>query len=254
MTLPALGNLEKMSIEVFDKVECTGLPLKTIFVQLNPEKYTIKHNVVFFEGQPIGAAGTSLEFNKIEGEDVSFDFVFDSSGVIPPGKIVDGKGSSMSLLETVKDTLQSKVNNPFDEVKSVDVEVEEFRKLLMGYIGSTHQISYLLLIWGNYRLNCRLKSMDIEYSLFRKDGRPIRAKVKCVFKGTVSYEVMVAEQNKMSPDITHERTLEMNSKISLMAENIYENPNYYIDVSNHNGLLSFRNSTTGQVLLFPPIK
>lgn len=254
MIQSALGILDKMRIEVYNRMDCKGEPFKTIFVQLNPEKYTIKHNVVFCEGQPIGATGTDLKFNKIEGEEVTFDFVFDSSGVVPPGKIVAGKSTGMSLLETVKESLEAKARNPFEEAKSVDVDVEDFRKLLMGYIDTEHQISYLLLIWGNYRLNCRLKNMDIEYSLFRKDGRPIRAKVKCVFKGTVSYELMVAEQNKLSPDITHQRTINMNEKITLIAENIYENPNYYIDVAQHNDLLSFRNSKTGQELLFPPIK
>lgn len=138
--------------------------------------------------------------------------------------------------------------------KSVDEEVEEFRKLLMGYIGKTHQTAYLRILWGGYKLQCRLKSMEVEYTLFHRDGRPIRAKAKCVFKGTGTYEVMVAEQNKNSPDLTHVRTVTMNDKLPLMAENIYENPSYYIDVAQNNKLLSFRNIKTGQNISFPPIK
>lgn len=255
MIQAALGIIDKMRIEVYENNKYT-MPKKTIFVQLNPEKYTLKHNVVFCEGQPMGASSNDLSFNRIEGEEVTFDFVFDSSGVVPPGKIKDGKGE-MSLLDKagdVLDALKPAIVNPFAEVKSVEEDVEAFKNLIMGYNGSTHQTAYLQLLWGGYKLQCRLKSMDIEYMLFRKDGRPIRAKVKCVFKGTTTYEVMVAQQNKTSPDLTHVRTVSMNDRLPLMAENIYENPSYYIDVAQTNRLLSFRKINTGQNISFPPVK
>jgi len=46
MTQSALGIIDKMRIEVFDK-SGSSTPKKTIFVQLNPEKYSMKQNVVF---------------------------------------------------------------------------------------------------------------------------------------------------------------------------------------------------------------
>jgi hypothetical protein len=256
MIVAALGIIDKMRIEVFETNEYEKDPVKTIFVQLNPEKYTMKHNVVFCEGQPMGATGNDLKFNKIEGEEVTFEFLFDSSGVIPPGKIKDKKGD-MSLLDKageVLDALKPVVVNPFDEVKSVEDDIEAFKNLLIGYNGKTHHTAYLLLLWGGYRLQCRLKNMEIEYYLFRNDGRPIRAKAKCTFKGTVSYKTMLEEQKKSSPDLTHVREFEMNDKLTLTSENIYENQNYYIDVAQSNALLSFRNIRLGKNIIFPPIK
>lgn len=256
MIQATLGIIDKMRIEVFETNEYEKDPVKTIFVQLNPEKYTMKHNVVFCEGQPMGATGNDLKFNKIEGEEVTFEFLFDSSGVIPPGKIKDKKGD-MSFLDKageVFDALKPAIVNPFDEVKSVEEDLEAFKKLLLGYNGKTHHTSYLLLLWGGYRLQCRLKNMEIEYYLFRNDGRPIRAKAKCTFKGTVSYKTMLEEQKKSSPDLTHEREFEMNDKLTLTSENIYENSNYYIDVAQSNALLSFRNIRLGKKIIFPPIK
>ncbi|MBL7887202.1 MAG: hypothetical protein JNJ52_10660 [Flavobacterium sp.] len=251
-----LGIIDKMRIEVFNSKEYLEPPKKTIFVQLNPEKYTMKHNVVFCEGQAMGTTGSDLKFNKIEGEEVTFDFLFDSSGVVPPGKIVDGKGiaSLSSTLSDIGEALKPAFVNPFGEVDTVEKQVEEFKNLLMGYDGEKHQTAFLKLLWGGYSLSCRLKSMDIEYSLFRKDGRPIRAKVKCLFKGTVDYKLMVAKQKKSSPDLTHERVVTMNDSLPLMAESIYENNEFYIDVAKNNKLLSFRNVNTGQKINFPPIK
>jgi hypothetical protein len=256
MILGLLGIIDKMRIEVFPTKEYTEPPKKTIFVQLNPEKYTMRHNVAFCEGQAMGTSGTDLRFNKIEGEEVTFDFVFDSSGVVPPGKIKDGKGEE-SLLDVVGDiagALKPAIVNPFGEVATVEKDVEEFKNLLMGYDGDTHQTSYLKLLWGGYSLSCRLKSMDIEYTLFRKDGRPIRAKVRCTFKGTVDYKLMVAKEKKSSPDMTHERVIKMNDKLPLLAEDIYTSNTYYIDVAKNNRLLSFRNVPQGQKIQFPPVK
>jgi hypothetical protein len=249
-----LGIIDKMRIEVFPTKEYKEPPAKTIFVQLNPEKYTIKQNVAFCEGQAMGTTGTDLKFNKIEGEEVNFEFLFDSSGVVPKGKIVDGKAPEMDLVGAIGETLKPAIVNPFGEVETVEKEVEDFKKLLMSYNGDTHQTSYLRLLWGGYNLDCRLKSMDVEYSLFRKDGRPIRAKVKCAFKGTINYKLMVAKENKSSPDLTHQRTVKMNDQLALLTEDIYENNSYYIDVAKKNKLLSFRQLRLGEKIIFPPIK
>ena len=184
MIQAALGIIDKMRIEVFETNDYEKDPKKTIFVQLNPEKYSIKHNVVFNEGQPMGATGNDLKFSKKEPEEVTFEFLFDSSGVVPPGKIKDGKGK-MSFLDKagdVFDALKPAIVNPFDEVKSVEEDLEAFKDLLLGYNGKTHHTAYLQLLWGGYSFQCRLKNMEIEYYLFRKDGRPIRAKAKCTFK------------------------------------------------------------------------
>jgi hypothetical protein len=161
------------------------------------------------------------------------------------------------LLDVVGDiagALKPAIVNPFGEVATVEKDVEEFKNLLMGYDGDTHQTSYLKLLWGGYSLSCRLKSMDIEYTLFRKDGRPIRAKVRCTFKGTVDYKLMVAKEKKSSPDMTHERVIKMNDKLPLLAEDIYTSNTYYIDVAKNNRLLSFRNVPQGQKIQFPPVK
>lgn len=249
-----LGIIEKMRIEVYLTKDYSGDPLKTIFVQLNPEKYSIKQNVIYNEDQASGSAGQDLQFIKIEEQEVSFEFLFDSTGIVPPSKIVDGKGDGSQFYDALTDAISPAIANPFGKTESVEEEVEKFKTLLMGFISSTHQTSYLRLIWGGYLLNCRLKSMDIDYYVFRKDGRPIRAKVKCGFKGTIDYQLMVAKQDAQSSDLTHERIFKMGDKLTLTSESIYNNDGYYIDVAKQNKLLTFRNIAAGTVLQFPPVK
>jgi hypothetical protein len=251
----ALGIIDKMRIEVYPNQKFKDAEaIKTIFVQFNPEKYTINHTVQFCEGQAVGASSQSLKFNKIEGQEVSFDFLFDSSGIVPPAKIKDGKVEKIGLGENLIDVLKPAIANPFESAATIEEELDEFKKLLSGYNGDTHETRYLRLIWGSYLLECRLESINIAYSLFRGDGRPIRAKATCSFKETQSYEEMQAVQNQQSPDVTHEKIMKQEDKFTLLAEQTYNQNKYYVDVAKANGLLSFRKLKAGQSLLFPPIK
>lgn len=255
MISDVLGELEKMRIEVFDKKEFPEPPRKTIFAQLNPEKYNIKGSVEYYSEQPNNASNNDQQFRNAMGDDVVFDFVFDSTGIIPAGKIVDGNA------ENLPDDRLNQIVNSFNPQKnadqarkSVEPDVTGFKDLLMGYNGETHQPPYLRLLWGNYKLDCRLKDIDIEYNLFRKDGTPIRAKVKCTFVETMSHKIRVLVEEQSSPDLTHVRTMGMNEKLPLFASEIYQDDRYYMDVAKANRLLSFRKLKVGQKIIFPPIK
>jgi len=251
----ALGIIDKMRIEVYSTQDFSNAePIKTIFVQVNPDKYTIDQKVEFHDGQAVGSSSQNLRFNRIGSEEVSFEFLFDSSGIIPPAKIIEGKADNLPLAESLIDVLKPAIANPFEQAATIDEELEEFKKLLSGYNGSQHETRYLRLLWGSYLLECRLTQISIAYILFRKDGRPIRAKATCKFKGTQSYGEMQADQNQQSPDVTHEKVFKQEDKFTLMAEQIYKNKQHYTDAARANGLLSFRNIETGKKLLFPPLK
>jgi len=255
MIAGALGIIDKMRIEVYPNQHYNDFEaIKTIFVQVNPESYSINKDIEFCEGQAIGASNENLRFNKIGSEEVTFDFVFDSSGVIPPAKIKDGRVEKLPLSDSLIDVLKPAIANPFDQAATVEEELEEFKRLLSQYDGSAHEPPFLRLIWGGYVLECRLKNINITYKVFRRDGRPIRANAVCKFKETQSYTEMAAEQNQQSPDVTHEKVVALQDKFTLMAEQIYNQNSYYIDVAKANRLLGFRKLKTGQRLFFPPLK
>ena len=232
----ALGIIDKMRIEVYPNDDYNeNEAISTIFVQVNPENYTINHDVQFCGEPAMGASSQKLKFNRIEAEEVSFDFLFDSSGVIPRAKIETGKVENTPLEDSLIDVLKPSISNPFEKA-------------------DTHETRYLHLLWGGFEMKCRLTSMQITYSVFRRDGRPIRAKATCKFKGTQSYKEMQAEQNLQSPDVSHKKTVNQQDQFTLLTEQVYDQNKYYIDVAKANSLLSFRRLKTGQNLLFPPLK
>lgn len=250
-----LGIIDKMRIEVYKKRDFAEKNIiKTIFVQVNPSGYTINQEIEFCEGQAIGSSSQNLKFNKKGSEEVSFSFLFDSSGVIPPPKIKEGKVEKPPLSDEMKEAFAPATAIPFEQAASVEKDLNEFKELVAGYNGETHQPNYLRLLWGSYQLECRLTSINIEYKLFRRDGRPIRANVVCKFKKTQTIKEMGAQQNRQSSDVTHELSVRQDDLLPLMAERIYDQNNYYIDVAKANKLLSFRKIETGTPLRFPPIK
>jgi len=251
----ALGIIDKMRIEVYSSLKYHVSDfLKTIYVQINPSEYTTETKVDFCEEQAMGSTSQNLKFNKIGSDQVSFTFYFDSSGVVPPAKITKSKAKNLPVGERILDALEPASAIPFQQAMTIEEELEEFKKCLSGYDGDKHEPRYLKLLWGGFEMDCRLTSLSIKYSMFRKDGRPIRAVATCAFKGTQSYKTMQAKQNKQSPDITHKRILKQDDAFLLMAERIYNEKQYYIDVAKANGLLSFRKLEVGQDLIFPPLK
>src|SRR5690606_17648905 len=235
-----LGAIEKKRIEVYQTKDFMDTPSHTIFLQLNPEKYSIKSVVEYFTEQPNNAAGGEQQYNKTMGDDVQFEFLFDSSGVVAPGKIID----TSAAIDKEQD-VSVQPYNPYkdaDKYKelSVEPEVDAFKKLLLSKSGNTNEPAYLRLLWGNYKLDCRLKSIDIEYTLFRKNGKAIRAKAKCTFIQTIQHEKNVLQQPSSNTTSTQVRKPKMNDNLLLMCEDVYGNQKHYVEVAKANKLLSFK--------------
>src|SRR5689334_16664262 len=124
--MAATGKLEKMLILAFDSAadaERGGtLEAKARFDALiNPETYTLEYKVKTADGQGQGTSGAQTKFEYTLPEELTFDFLFDNTGLI------DGNAKPDGVFE----------------------DVDKFRKLLTAYQGSTHEPFHLKLVWGN---------------------------------------------------------------------------------------------------------
>lgn len=250
-----LGIIDKMRIEVFPSIDYNESDItKTIFVQINPENYSETKNIEYYEDDVIGGSGTISTFKWVGQKSLSFEFLFDSSGVVPPARIEQGQSDNFPVGKAAIEALKPAVANPFEMPDSIHNKLSEFQDALVNYQGDAHEPRYLRLIWGQLLFECRVSSMQINYTLFRNDGQPIRATVSCDFIQSTSYAEMLNQRNDASPDVTHELTFKLQDRFSLLAEKIYENNKYYIDAARSNGLLSFRDVPVGENIQFPPLK
>ena len=197
-------------------------------VWVNPASYTHSTNINYNDRQAQGSSGPSPEFNRVAREEVSFELVFDATGVIPPAQG------------------QSYTNGVADAIA-------QFTTLAATLNGDIHSPNYLILAWAQLQFQCVLASMNVNYTLFRPDGTPLRAKVGVSFQSYTSETQLAKEENKNSPDMTHLITVQAGDTLPLLCYQVYGDSSYYRGVADFNRLLSFRDVPPGTQLLFPPL-
>jgi hypothetical protein len=194
---------------------------------INPETYTLDYKLKFSEGgQGHGTSGKQLKYEYTEPAEMSFDFLFDNTGII------DGE--------------------PRDSVAD---DIKRFREVLIDYKGDSHEPRHLKLVWGeNSMFKGRVTAVSITHKLFNSNGTPIRAVAKVTFKSSIEEEKRAAKEDKKSPDLTHVRKVKLGDTLPQLCVEIYGDPKYYIQVAGVNALTNFRRLTPGTDLLFPPIE
>ena len=109
------------------------------------------------------------------------------------------------------------------------------------------------IVWGPLRLDTQLKSLDIQYLYFNRNGVPLRAKASLQLEGILESEIQERIRNSHSPDLTHMRIVQAGENLPLLCYKIYNDPLYYLKVADANGLANFTNLQPGQKIYFPPL-
>ncbi|RFS19326.1 LysM peptidoglycan-binding domain-containing protein [Chitinophaga silvatica] len=206
-------------------------------VLLNPEGYTRSYKIKYKEQQASGTKSQQMNFDKVEPEDIDMEFVFDKTGALPG---------------TFKSKNQAGISE--ESKDGIWPDIIQFKKVVYDYKGVIHQPPYLIIQWGELIFKCVLKEMTINFKLFKPDGIPLRAIVKCKFTSTVENELRVRQQGDQSPDITHKRIVQAGDTLPMLCYKVYDDPAYYLQVAQANKLADFRNLTPGMELIFPPVQ
>ncbi len=215
--------LEKLTIKAYSKDDFSS-SVGTLKVQINPNSYKHDHSVSYNDETPVGASYPSLKFQNIAAETVSFTIYFDATGAIP------------------------------NSTKTVQQQINDFKKLTYKYNGDIHSTNYLILSWGTLVFKCKLTSLNLEYNLFKPNGTPLRVKASVTFKGFMDGNMIKKEANPKSPDLTHLIVFKEGDNLPLLCYQIYGDCSYYMDVAKYNGIINFRNIKPGSELYFPPIR
>jgi len=224
------GSLERMVILAFSDASYNKQVGSPFTVWINPASYTRDYTIDYADRQAPGSNGPSPEFNRVGQECVSFELVFDATGVIPPpipGTPIPSDGVA-GLLDT-------------------------FTALVATVNGSIHRPNYVKLSWAQLQFQCVLTKLNITYSLFKPNGTPIRAKAQVTFQSFTSESQLAAEANLTSPDLTHLVTVLAGDTLPALCHRIYGSSTYYVQVARFNGLTDFRRLAPGRQLVFPPL-
>lgn len=195
-------------------------------VMLNPEKFTHNLSINYNTKEGKGKSETEAKFNAYRPQNVSFNIWIDGTGVVNPGK-----GSP-----------------------DVRTQIKQLKDVVYKYNGQKHEPNDIKLLWGSFIFFGRLKTMEVEYTLFKPSGEPLRANVGLAFVGSVSSEEESARAQRNSPDLTHIVEVKAGDTLPLLCYRTYKDCSYYAEVAKVNNIVNFRSLEPGRRLEFPPLR
>ena len=239
-----MGKIEKLWIESFLDNEAGSQPRniegKTKFYALvNPENFTRKYAIEYVD-QNVPNTTQQAKYFRTKPEEFKLDLLIDGTGVVKDAGIIN-----------------IGIANPFeDSDNDVTARIELLKKFCYSYEGEIHRPCYIKICWGTTDglFKGILTSLDIDYKLFRPDGKPIRAMAHLSLISALNPEEAVRLEDNRSPDITHQRIFKAGDRFTLLINKIYNDQQYYIDVARANKMPGFRKIAQGTKINFPPIK
>lgn len=227
--------LTKVKLEAYRDKQFAS-KLGEFHLPINPEQFSQSFKVEYNREQAQGSQRNDPEFKFTRPEELKLDFIFDGTGVVPDDR------------------------KPGEFHKDVVAQVQMFLNLVYTMNSETHKPNYLRLLWGDFSFgerngfDCLLTDLQINYTLFDPQGKPLRAKLSTTFTSYVEQERRVREEGKQSPDVTHRRKVTAGDTLPLMTHRIYGDPSYYLQIAKVNGLANFRRLATNTDLRFPPLE
>lgn len=220
--------LEKFTIEGFDTGDRTGLAPK-FEAQFNPTQIRWNYGISWSRGRTVNSSGQEQTYEFSQAPELNVTLTVDGTDV-----------DSIGVLAFTS--------------SSVEDRVKQFRKVAYDYRGNQHEPPYLRVSWGSQEtFDCRLYSFSVTYTLFDRDGTPLRAEISARFVGDILAEKLMKLQQKSSPDLTHARVVRHGDTLPLLTKDVYGSSERYLEVAHYNGLDDFRKLAPGQELIFPPL-
>ncbi|GGC76733.1 CIS tube protein [Undibacterium terreum] len=191
---------------------------------INPSGYGRDYSIRYAKNQALGQASNEAKFHASQPEKLTLkELVLDGTGAVP------------------------------GLTKSVKAQVESLRNTVYTYVGTKHEAPIVQVVWGSLIFYGRAEGLKFDYTLFKANGEPLRAKISLNFVEYQSASEIVKEEGRKSPDLTHLVTVKAGDTLPLLCEKIYRDPSYYLAVARINGLTAFRQLEPGTSLRFPPL-
>lgn len=219
----ASGSLKYLTVRAFKDCGFSS-HIGDYKVLINPDKFSQSFSIEYNKKQAQGEPNTSIKYAKSPPSTMTFQLVFDATGVVDPSRT------------------------------DLPTEIKNFKKLVYDYNGDIHSPNYLKLTWGNaLTFQCRLESLKLEYKLFAPNGNPLRAMADVSFVEYQSPKQIQNEAGKNSPDMTHLIQVVAGDTLPALCYTVYGDSKYYVQVARFNKLFNYRNLKPGSTLQFPPL-
>lgn len=247
--LLANGDLSKITFTSLDN----NPKVKPFEALVNPNSFSLNKTISYGE-QTEQSISFQQRYNKHDPPSLSFEILFDATGVIPPKK---SKGlDNVPIAGAIAGAVDaaSKGFKKEKDAGGIGPQVLAFEKVVYGYQGDLHRSRKVRVTWGNGLVfEGVLTSMSYNFKLFKPDGTPLRATANVTFLANIDDELRLTTINQSSSDLTHQRVVYEGDTLPLMTHRVYGDASLYLKVAVFNKIVSFRNLKAGTVLFFPPL-
>ncbi|WP_372772004.1 hypothetical protein [Mangrovibacterium sp.] len=230
-----LAEVAKLTIIAYSDENFQNQTGDSFAVMYNPNTFSETYGTTYIPQRPIGGTADTQAFQGQPSNTVSFDFLFDGTGV-------SGVGSTAVDL-----------NPATGAVGYVQEQIDAFMNITQLYVGEEHRTNHLELSWGTFHFYGVMERATVTYKLFHSSGAPLRATINATFKQTVSREEQAAMARRSSPDLTHFRLVKQGERLPMIANEVYGDSSLYLEIARVNEINNIRKLTPGQRLVLPPI-
>jgi contractile injection system tube protein len=217
------GDLKPLKIKTYPGQDFSkeGTTWSALF---NPSEYSLTRSNNYSQTQSQNASKPSTAFAGGNPDQLSIAFFFDGTGVAGPA-------------------------GPVTQI------VKQFLDLLR-YDGSNHKPLYMRVVWGGpsggLDFPCFLKSATAAYTLFNREGEPLRVRINASFEEVVAPAERLAREDKASPDLFRVWIVHEGERLDQIAAEAYDDPAMWRAIASANRLAAPRSLVSGQELMLPP--
>lgn len=205
----------------------------------NPSSYTIKSTPVYKTVQNLGKDSTSSVFLSGASRELSATLYFDSleeeSGLSLPGL-------GLQSLEAMESQAKPVTDKTKKLMATVAVE------------GEQHKPPQVIFSWGNLNFKGVITSLTEEYTMFNKDGKPVRAKVSINIREDSDEALMKMSSPFESPDRTKSRVAVEGMSLWLLAYEEYDDCEKWRRIARANHIMNPLDLVPGQVIKVPALE
>ncbi|MBP5420812.1 MAG: hypothetical protein J6Y78_00060 [Paludibacteraceae bacterium] len=177
MSLFGSSKKEFMTFQSYEKADFGGIPIKEYQVMINPEQFSKSMSATFNHENAMTNSVSAGRFSNMQPIDYNFTLMLDGTGVVPTHK------EQTSVKEQLKNL------------------TEVLFKEAAGGIG--YEPYYVAITYCDEVFHCVVTSFKTDYTLFKPDGSPLRAKVTCGFKSICMKEPHAEPQRKTDAEKTN---------------------------------------------------
>ena len=167
----------------------------------------------------------------------------------PPLKF-NGGGSRILMLDLFFDVTEPINGVPISDVREETNKIVNFTQIERG----TEQPPICTVSWGSkqqtdsdFPFQGVITQLTQNFTLFRRDGRPVRANLNVTF---TEFLIPETDKRKTDPELTT-RTVKRGDSLSSIANDVYNSPSQWRRVAQANQIDDPRNLDIGKTLTIP---